>query len=109
MNYVAGQFALNILITLINIGIFIYNVRSNKEKVTNERFQGLEKRLAGAESKIKSMPVCGNHTRMEDNDTKLFERLDELHGDVREMVGGVKGLTNQLALINEFLLKGGVK
>lgn len=107
MNYPAMQFALNVLITLINIGIFIYNVRSNKEKVINERFTELEKRMTSAESKIKSIPVCSNHGRMEDNDTKLFERLDELHGDIREMVGGMKGLTNQLGLINEYLLKGG--
>jgi hypothetical protein len=51
--------------------------------------------------------VCSNHQRMEKNDGKLFERLDNLHGDIRELVGGVKGLTNSLELVNQHLLSGG--
>jgi hypothetical protein len=51
--------------------------------------------------------TCGNHLRMEDNDTRLFGRLDQLHGDIRELVGGVKGLANSLELVNQHLLSGG--
>lgn len=51
--------------------------------------------------------LCGNHQRMENNDEKLFNRLDSLHGDIRELCGGVKGLTNSLELVNQHLLNGG--
>lgn len=51
--------------------------------------------------------ICGNHGRMEDNDKRLFGRLDQLHGDIRELVGGVKALTKSMEVINQHLLDGG--
>jgi hypothetical protein len=63
--------------------------------------------LASLELKFNQKLTCGNHQRMEANDDKLFGRLDSLHGDIRELVGGVKGLTNSLELINQHLLNGG--
>ena len=51
--------------------------------------------------------VCGNHQRMEENDTRLFGRLDQLHGDIRELCGGVKGLTKSMEVVNQHLLNGG--
>ena len=50
---------------------------------------------------------CNNHQRMESNDEKLFGRLDSLHGDIRELCGGVKGLTKSLEVVNQHLLNGG--
>ncbi|HBG06312.1 MAG: hypothetical protein A2075_12140 [Geobacteraceae bacterium GWC2_58_44] len=131
MNYAAGQFYLNLVITLVNLIFGVYVIWTNREKNRNARFHAVETRMSKAETAVDvipevkadlkkldvrvieaeravaAMPVCANHHRMESNDKQLFVRLDDLHGDVREMVGGVKGLTNQLRLINEHLLKGG--
>jgi len=131
VNYAAGQFYLNLVITLVNLVFSAYVIWSNREKNRNARFveiegrvtktetsvgnipdlksdvKKMEGRLVEAERAVAAMPVCANHHRMESNDKVLFERLDDLHGDIREMVGGVKGLTRQLGLINEHLLKGG--
>lgn len=90
---------------LVTSAIGIYVWWSNKEKVTTTRFSTLEDRMTRVETKVKSMPVCGNHGRMEDNDIKLFKRFDDLHGDIRELTGGVKGLTRSVDMINEYLLK----
>lgn len=97
--------SIGILNSAFNIATWFYIRRENKDKVTNERFRGIEDRVAGLEGKVKSMPVCGNHGRMEDNDVKLFARFDDLHGDIRELTGGVKGLTRAVDMINEYLLK----
>lgn len=63
--------------------------------------------LAALKLEFSQKSTCGNHQRMENNDKDLFVRLDSLHGDIRELVGGVKGLTNSLELINQHLLNGG--
>ena len=67
----------------------------------------IEKELLGIKVAMESPGVCSNHGRMEKNDVKLFERLDTLHGDMREMSGGVKGLSATLDLINQHLINGG--
>ncbi len=63
--------------------------------------------MANLRLEFERKAVCGNHPRMEDNDVRLFQRLDQLHGDIRELVGGVKGLANSLELVNQHLLNGG--
>ncbi len=51
--------------------------------------------------------TCNNHQRMEENDKNISKRLDELHGDIRELCGGVKALTNSMDLVNQHLISGG--
>ena len=80
---------------------------SVKNPPTDLRWEGVEKRLLAIEPAVKSPGVCSNHGRMEKNDVKLFERLDTLHGDMKEMSGGVKGLSATLDLINQHLINGG--
>lgn len=63
--------------------------------------------LANMRLEFSQKNICQNHTRMEANDKDLFVRLDSLHGDIRELVGGVKSLTNSIDLINQHLLNGG--
>lgn len=107
VSYPAWAFWFSVFQFVFNIALAFAVWWSNREKVTTKRFGQLEGRMAGMETKIAALPVCGNHQRMEDNDTRLFQRLDSLHGDIRELVGGVKGLTNSLELINQHLLTGG--
>jgi ABC-type transporter Mla subunit MlaD len=73
----------------------------------SEHKQALAGELTALRIEFERKAVCGNHSRMEDNDKRLFQRLDQLHGDIRELVGGVKGLANSLELVNQHLLSGG--
>lgn len=104
-NYQPWIFGFSIFQFLFNSGIAFYVWWSNRDKITETRFRELENRMTAVEGRVKSMPVCGNHGRMEENDHKLFERFDELHGDIREQTGALKGLTRSLDMINEYLLK----
>ena len=72
----------------------------------DSRWEKVEKDLLEIKAAMKSPSVCGNHDRMEKNDVKLFERLDKLHGDMKEMCGGVKGLATTLDLITQHLING---
>ncbi|MFH1027805.1 MAG: hypothetical protein V1791_07375 [Pseudomonadota bacterium] len=98
----------------------------------NRQITGLENRLAAAETKagdavdglakqketlsealaalrieVSSKFVCGNHIRLEKNNEKLFARVDQVHGDVREIKGEVKAFSGQLELVNRHLISGG--
>ena len=73
----------------------------------SEHRQAMAGELADLRVQFERKLVCGNHQRMEDNDAKLFERLDRLHGDIRELCGGVRGLTNSMELVNQHLMNGG--
>lgn len=72
-----------------------------------EHKQTLSDAMATLRLEISSKFVCVNHSRIESNDKDLFVRLDALHGDIRELSGGVRGLSGQMRLINEHLLQGG--
>ncbi len=116
INYQALSFYLGVANFVFILAACFAGWWNSREKVSNKRFSESETRLTKLESgvekielKIETMPVCSNHARMETNDEKLFKRLDQLHGDVRELCGGVKGLANQLELVNEHLLNGGKK
>jgi len=77
---------------------------SNHKEASGKQFEELRSELI----KINDKPmICTNHMRMENNDQKLFERLDQLHGDIRELTGTIKGMANRLDIINEHLMNGG--
>lgn len=127
--YQQWNFYFQIFQFLATAAVGFYTWWSNREKVTGDRFSvledrmtkveiqvkntidnlpkwdGLEKRLVSIEAALKTPRQCGNHERMEDNDIKLFKRFDELHGDIREQIGALKGLTRSVDMINEYLLK----
>lgn len=87
---------------------------ASAEKKANEAIDSQAKHeqemtisLASIKLEFSQKVTCSNHHRMESNDKDLFKRLDTLHGDIRELMGGVKGLANSLDLVNKHLLNGG--
>lgn len=110
-NYPVWQIAFNIIQLILTFAVWW----SSRNKVTNDRFTQLENSKIKLESDLKHLklemakhkPACDNHSRMEDNDKRLFTRLDEVHGDVREIKGSLEGVKNLSAVINQFLLKQG--
>ena len=94
---------------ILTWGLAFYMYWSRRRDAGSKRLTGIEARLQKLEVSVKNPPpgVCSNHGRMEKNDVKLFERLDTLHGDMKEMSGGVKGLSATLDLINQHLINGG--
>ena len=76
------------------------------ESLTTHK-EAIAKELETIRIESSQKSLCGNHQRMEDNDTRLFRRLDQLHGDIRELCGGVKGLAKSMEVVNQHLLNGG--
>jgi hypothetical protein len=125
-NYQPWIFAFSVFQFLCNAAVGIYVWWVNRDKVTNSRFKeienriakvetgkagstalkGMEDRVVKVEAKVQSRPVCGHHARMESNDVKLFERFDELHGDLRGVAGELKSLVGAVNMINEHLING---
>jgi hypothetical protein len=86
----------------------------------NRQLIGIETRVEASEKKTAELTTaqttmrlefsqkatCSNHARMEENDTRLFKRLDQLHGDIRELCGKVGAVVNSLDLLNQHHLNG---
>ncbi|MFH1027689.1 MAG: hypothetical protein V1791_06780 [Pseudomonadota bacterium] len=90
-------------------GEAVDGMAQQKEKLSVDlakQKETLSEALAALRLEVSSKFVCGNHIRLEKNDEKLFARLDQVHGDVREMKGGVKALSGQLELVNRHLING---
>lgn len=113
VNYPVWQIVFNVVQLVLTFAVWW----SSRNKVTNDRFTQLENSKIKLETDLKHLkldmaknkPACDNHSRMEDNDKRLFQRLDDVHGDVREIKGNLDGVKHLSALINEFLLKQGGK
>ena len=73
----------------------------------NQHKEALAKDLASIRLEFSMKATCSNHQRMEENDTRLFKRLDQLHGDIRELCGKVGAVVNSLDLLNQHHINGG--
>lgn len=118
INYTPWIFGFSIFQFLWSTILAIYVWWTNKEKVTNKRFELQDKRIAKIETGIEH-PSCTRHQVLDDklsaskqqldekiiaSDRALNKRLDELHGDIRELTGSVKGLNRAVDLMNEYLI-----
>lgn len=81
------------------------------KQALNQSLAGLKnsmtKAIADLRVEFDRKDTCGNHKRMEDHDTEIFQTLRQLHKDLGELVGEVKGMARGLDLVNEHLLNGG--
>lgn len=120
VNFPVWQIAFNALQIVLTIAVWW----STRNKVTNDRFTQLENSKIKLELDLKHLkqklleqrPACENHQRMEKNDTTIFNRLESLHTDIKNMTGSVskiegslEGIKHTSQLINEFLLNQGGK
>lgn len=115
INYTPWIFAFSIFQFLWSTVLGIYVWWSNKEKVTNKRFEAQDKRITAIDTSIVTLasevkhPNCARHADLEARHSASNQaynlRLDALHGDIRELTGGVKGLTRAVDIMNEFLIK----
>lgn len=114
INYTFWIFAFSIFQFLWSTALGIYVWWSNKEKVTNKRFDLQDKRITAIDTNIVKIesdlkhPHCTRHDDLEARQGKSNEtynlRLDALHGDIRELTGCVKGLNRAVDLMNEYLI-----
>lgn len=111
-NYQSLNFYFQIFQFLVTAFIGIYVWWSNREKVTNRRFEGHESRIVQLESESKH-PSCEYHPRLESRIEKMRvgfeEKITAVHGDTREIKGSLTGLARAVDLMNEHLINKGGK
>ena len=95
---------------IMNAVAWIYAIYSRRNTTTDRRMQALESetgrmldehadRLARIEEKIRHLPT---HSDV----GLVFKRIDQIHGDLRQLAGTMEGLSHAVNLINEYLLNG---
>ena len=109
--YPAWAFWFSVTQFLFNIALLIGVWWSNREKVTAKKFKGIEERVGKVEAAVKTIPTCSNHQRMEENDKRTADALEELNKGLSELKGLVRGrmegIGSALDTIQQHLLSGG--
>jgi predicted RNase H-like nuclease (RuvC/YqgF family) len=119
-NYAIWQIIFNCVQLLLTFAVWW----SSRNKVTNDRFTQLETSKIKLEQDVKhlkqelqrSKPECTNHQRMERTDQVIFDRLENMHVDIKtlsttmgKIEGSIEGVKHTGQLINQFLLEQGGK
>jgi hypothetical protein len=102
VNYAGVKFWIDLLVLLVVAGNTVYTWWTNREKVTNKRFQAAEERILQLESDVKHPPACTYHPRLE-------ERMNTAVGKLERMDGKIDGINRAVDLMNEFLINQGGK
>ena len=101
MDYAAWRFwfdALQLFGTLL-IGVYVW--WTSRERVTKKRFEEQDKRISNLEFEVKR-GGCPHHP-------DLVKRMDIMHGEMKELIGTVKGVNRAVDLMNEYLINHGGK
>jgi len=61
------------------------------------RISTVETHVASVESDVRHLPNHGDVG-------KIYDRLDTVNGSVRELLGGQQSLSNQVSMLNEYLI-----
>jgi hypothetical protein len=84
-----------------------FEAQAKRFEAVDKNFVALDKKLLEMESAVKH-PDCARHQVLEDklaqSNGAFNKRLDDLHGDIRELTGSVKGLNRAVDLMNEYLI-----
>jgi tetrahydromethanopterin S-methyltransferase subunit G len=92
---------------LFNTAIAISVWWKNRDKINSTRFKEVEDRLTKIESKVQSMPVCGNHSRMEDTDRHINDSLAQMGNLLAKIDGRLDGINRMVDLLTQNELTGG--
>jgi Tfp pilus assembly protein PilN len=77
------------------------DIKQNEQSYSGRLIES-EKKIERIGSEIRNLP---GHRHIED----LSRRIEQLHGDVHEVSGSLKGLSRAVDLMNEFLINQGGK
>jgi enoyl-[acyl-carrier-protein] reductase (NADH) len=69
--------------------------------------QAVTKSLADLRLEISNKLVCGNHARMETDNTRQWGSLDKLNGKIEKMDGKLDGIINSIDLLMQHHITGG--
>ncbi len=113
IDYTAWRFWFDFFQVAGTLGIAIYVWLINKHKATNSRIDRVEgefdERLDKIADRVTVTELEIKHMPSRDDINRLNSRIEELHGDLHEIAGGVTGLRRAVDLMNEFLINQGSK
>lgn len=107
IDYSSIKFLLDVLQMLVTAAIALYLWQARKHTATNARVSELESDVALHGDRLSRIEVAMRGLPTHDDIGGVFQRISEVHGDVRQMRGSLEGLSRSVDLINQHLLGGG--
>lgn len=116
IDYNAARFWMDLVQIMGIVGLAFYTHITSKSKANREAInvlrqdleaedEKLEQRIVAAESRISVLDNQLHNAPDHEDMGKVYERLNQVSGDVQKLSGQLSGLINQLTMINEYLLK----
>ncbi len=113
-NYAEYQFYFNVFQFVFTLGIGVAawwrtreTVNAKKLKGIDDRIVKVEKSVKDVETTVKSLPVCNNHSRMEENDKEMLRRLEKIDRGVSTIAGRLDWVNRMVDLLTQNELSGG--
>lgn len=118
MEYNTWRMGVDIIQFATTVGVWVYAWRKSRQKITEERFQGIEKkveshgsRIVQLENDVKHRPDCQYHQGFEGRLDKINVGMAKIEGNVKsgiaKLEGRMEGVGSSLDLIQQHLLSGG--
>lgn len=111
MNYEALNFWLDVTQAVCTVLLAAWVWLATRHRVTTDSIDQLERHVTG---QVRQQDI--RLTRVEEQVAALpthndiggvFKRIDEVHGDVREIAGRIHGIERAVGLMNQHLLESG--
>lgn len=111
MEYDALRFWFDVVQVAGTVAIGIYVWLANRQRVTTQSIRALEQdvdeRLDDHGTRLTRLEEEVRHLPTHDDIGGVFKRIDQIHGDLKELTGAMSGVKRAVDLINEHLLNGG--
>lgn len=108
MDYGALRFWFDVVQVVGTIAIGVYVWLANRQRVTTQSIRQLEhdvdERLDDHGTRLSRLEEEVRHLPTHNDIGGVFKRIDQIHGDLKELTGAMSGLRRAVDLINDHLL-----
>jgi hypothetical protein len=113
MDYTAAKFWLDTFQLAATGLIGFYVWISNRHRITRSRIEsleaGIDSRISNLDSRITRVESGIGNMPSHSDIGKIYDRVDEVHGDLQQVIGGQQALRRTVELIQEHLLNQKVR
>lgn len=104
MDYPVVKFWMDVAQFALTIAVWLYVWQSNRHRVTAERIEAIEEVQAAQGRSLERLDEHIRHLPGHSDVGGIYKRIDDVHGDLRQVVGRLDGLSRAVDLINQHLL-----
>lgn len=92
---------------IATVAVWVYVWWTQRKKATADQFRAVDKRLDSLDNEMVGMKKELEHAPTQTDIKELSNRIQDLHGDLNKVVGGLEGIRRAVDIMNSHLLERG--